>query len=52
MKVTILIIQRINELYKQGYNMKDVGIKLGLCSSTVCKYVWEPRTSGSIGLTS
>jgi len=50
MKVTVKIVQEINKMYKQGYNMKDVGVKLGLCSSTVCKYVWEPRAHGTVGL--
>ena len=50
MKVTVLIAQEINRIYKLGYNMEDIGKKLGMCSSTVNKYVWEPRSRGTVGI--
>lgn len=48
--VTVAKIQEINNLYKQGYTMAQIGKKLNLGHSTVCNYVWEPRNRGTVGI--
>ena len=46
-KVTIKMMQQINELYDMGYNMKMIAEKVGVSSSLVCNYIWNPRKSGT-----
>lgn len=47
-KVTTLIIQQINKLYAEGYTMVDIGKKVNLGHSTVCNYIWQPRSRGTV----
>ena len=46
--VDIKIIQELNKLYSEGYNMKEIGEKLGIGHSTVCNYIWKPRPHGTV----
>ena len=43
LKVTTKIIQEINRIYNQGYDMVMVSEKVGFSKSTVSNYVWNPR---------
>lgn len=46
--VNIEIIQELNKLYSEGYNMKEIGEKLSIGHSTVCNYIWKPRPHGTV----
>lgn len=48
MKVTVKLAQEINILYDAGNTMKTIAEMFDLCSSTVCKYVWNPRGFGPV----
>lgn len=48
--VTIKAIQEMNRLYSKGYSMAEIGRKMGLGHSTICNYIWSPRTRGTAGL--
>lgn len=46
-KVTIKMTQKINELYDNGWILKEIAEDIELSITTVGRYVWNPRTKGT-----
>jgi hypothetical protein len=49
-KLTIKLLQEMNKKYDEGLNMKELGLIYGIGESTVCNYIWKPRTRGSMNI--
>ena len=43
MKITVPIIQELNQLYDAGATMKELANKYNVSSVTIHNYVWKPR---------